>query len=83
MDSSEIKIDVVIYRGRLRLLILHFASVLEGQCCSSLLKFTSQLQRHMLIVVLWIHRLTSGAMVSLKPASTLLKLLLWPCYHVK
>lgn len=74
-DNSEIKVDVVIYRGQ-----LHFAT-----CTGSpvLLMFTSQLQRHMLMVILWIHRLTSDAMVSLKPTNTLLKGLLWPRYHVK
>lgn len=42
MDTSEIKVDVVIYRGQWHL--LH--CVLEGQCCSSLLMFSSQLKTH-------------------------------------
>lgn len=32
MDTSEIKVDIVIYRGQLNLLMLH--CVLEGHCCS-------------------------------------------------
>lgn len=68
MDTSEIKVDII-YRGPLRLLMLHFTMCTGGPVCSSLPMFTFQLQGHMLIVIVWIHMLTSGAMVSLKPAS--------------